>query len=236
MTQITPDKLEIAVQALRQIAVIAEFNTSGPGTVPPCKSDSLNAMQATSLRGSIAMLARDALHLLEDLAAVQERRDRRSADKLPQDMVLVPRVPTAEMERVGGHVNSEWLNDYAPIGEPRYAMPIKSIWSSMLAAAPNKPTDHKSLLDLFALMAGDDTKDELVLRLKPDHNDEGDWQAGFYSVSGTRTPGTNRVFMPLFDPDKGDLSLSHVGATAKEALDNLEGLCNTFKAWNDYGN
>jgi hypothetical protein len=47
--------------ALSQIALIAEWQTSGPITAPRCKSDALTAKQATSLRGSISEIARNAL-------------------------------------------------------------------------------------------------------------------------------------------------------------------------------
>lgn len=49
---------------------------------------------------------------------------------------LVPEKPTDAMLRAGGHANSEWLNDNAPLGERRYAMPMPSVYSAMLAAAP----------------------------------------------------------------------------------------------------
>ena len=50
--------------------------------------------------------------------------------------VLVPREPTEAMQRAGGHVNSEWLNDDAPIGEETtYTAPMRGIWKAMLAAS-----------------------------------------------------------------------------------------------------
>lgn len=52
---------EALINALVQIAVLAEFNTTGPNTVPPCKSPPLNAAKATSLRGEISTIAREAL-------------------------------------------------------------------------------------------------------------------------------------------------------------------------------
>jgi hypothetical protein len=54
----------------------------------------------------------------------------------PLGWKLVPIEPTAEMEKAGGHANSEWLNDDAPLYEQRYAMPMKSVWQAMLAATP----------------------------------------------------------------------------------------------------
>ena len=58
---------------------------------------------------------------------------------IPAGWRLVPEEPTDEMQRRGGHANSEWLNDNAPLGESRYAMPMKSVYAAMLAAAP-QPT------------------------------------------------------------------------------------------------
>ena len=46
-----------------QIIVLVEFGTTGPGTTPPCKSLALSAEQATSLRGRISKLAREALQM-----------------------------------------------------------------------------------------------------------------------------------------------------------------------------
>ena len=57
----------------------------------------------------------------------------------PPGWKLVPVEPTPEMERAGGHVNSEWLNDNAPLGEARYTVPMKQVWAAMLAAA-SEPT------------------------------------------------------------------------------------------------
>lgn len=50
---------------LRQIRVLAEYGTTGPGTNPPCKSHAMSEHEATSLRGSISDLAHEALSLLE---------------------------------------------------------------------------------------------------------------------------------------------------------------------------
>lgn len=40
--------------------------------------------------------------------------------------------PTEAMIDVGQHVNSEWLNDNAPIGERRYRDPAKAVFTSMI--------------------------------------------------------------------------------------------------------
>jgi hypothetical protein len=62
------------------------------------------------------------------------------AVRVPEGFALVPVKLTEEMKKAGGHANSEWLNDNAPIGEVRYAMPMDSVYAAMLAAAPAAPT------------------------------------------------------------------------------------------------
>lgn len=47
-----------ALEALKQITVLAEYGTTGPGK---CKSNALSSAQATSLRLSISNIARAAL-------------------------------------------------------------------------------------------------------------------------------------------------------------------------------
>jgi hypothetical protein len=59
----------------------------------------------------------------------------RAAISTPSGWKLVPIEPTEAMCKAGGHANSEWLNDNAPIGEARYAMPMLSVWRAMLDAA-----------------------------------------------------------------------------------------------------
>lgn len=49
---------------------------------------------------------------------------------------IVPENSTLEMQLAGGHVNSEWLNDNAPVGADRFTLPIKGVFKAMLAAAP----------------------------------------------------------------------------------------------------
>lgn len=49
------------LKALEQIVVLAETNTTGADTNPPCKSEKLTAQQATSLKGAISNIARRAL-------------------------------------------------------------------------------------------------------------------------------------------------------------------------------
>lgn len=60
------ERCEKLREALNQIAVLAEWQTSGPDTSPRCKSDALSASQATSLRGSISEIARAALAAPKD--------------------------------------------------------------------------------------------------------------------------------------------------------------------------
>lgn len=80
--------------------------------------------------------------LREAIAAIAQDRASRGGDAA--DGVWVPREPTEAMKRAGGHVNSEWLNDNAPIGEARYAMPMGGVWQAMLAAVPSVATGEQS--------------------------------------------------------------------------------------------
>jgi len=50
---------------------------------------------------------------------------------------LVPIEATKEMIDTGQHVNSEWLNDSAPLGEGIYRDPAKAVYENMLAKSPN---------------------------------------------------------------------------------------------------
>lgn len=50
--------INILIGALRQVATLAEYGTTGP---PRCKSDYLTAEQATAMRGAISEIARDAI-------------------------------------------------------------------------------------------------------------------------------------------------------------------------------
>lgn len=80
----------------------------------------------------------DALQAERDALAAQ-------ASRALTGWKLVPLVPTQEMLKAGGHANSEWLNDDAPIGELRYTMPMNSVWEAMLAAVsePNVEAANK---------------------------------------------------------------------------------------------
>jgi len=49
--------------------------------------------------------------------------------------VLVPVEPTEAMASKGAHVNSEWLNDNAPIGECRYRRPAVAVYKAMITAS-----------------------------------------------------------------------------------------------------
>lgn len=46
------------------------------------------------------------------------------------------REPDEAMLDKGQHVNSEWLNNNAPLGERRYREPAKAVFLGMLAASP----------------------------------------------------------------------------------------------------
>ncbi len=66
---------------------------------------------------------------------------------VPEGWRLVPVEPTPEMRGAGGHANSEWLNDNAPLGEVHYAMPMQSVWAAMLASSPQPPAQSASAKD-----------------------------------------------------------------------------------------
>lgn len=59
---------------------------------------------------------------------------------VPKGWKLVPIEPTEAMKKAGGYVNSEWLNDNAPIGQGRYESPMPGVYKAMLDAAPEPPT------------------------------------------------------------------------------------------------
>lgn len=85
--------------------------------------------------------------IVEVLRAVADEKE---AQAVPQGWRLVPVELTEAMSKAGGHANSEWLNDSAPIGEERYARPMKSIWADMLSAAPHaaeKDIEMKEFID-----------------------------------------------------------------------------------------
>lgn len=54
--------------------------------------------------------------------------------------MLVPIEPTEKMLLAGGHVNSEWLNDAAPLNEGRYVLPMAGVWKAMVHAGPDVST------------------------------------------------------------------------------------------------
>jgi hypothetical protein len=55
---------------------------------------------------------------------------------VPEGFKLAPLKATPAMAKAGGHVNSEWYNDMAPINESHWAHAAPGIWEAMLAAAP----------------------------------------------------------------------------------------------------
>jgi hypothetical protein len=54
---------------------------------------------------------------------------------VPEGYALVPITPTPAMIEKGEYVNSEWLNDNAPIGQRRYRDPAIAVYKAMLLAA-----------------------------------------------------------------------------------------------------
>jgi len=54
------------------------------------------------------------------------------------EVAVVPCEATEEMADKGEHVNSEWLNDMAPIGQARYRDPAKAVYKAAIKAAPDE--------------------------------------------------------------------------------------------------
>lgn len=80
-----------------------------------------------------------AMHPLTDSTrGALHAADARKKAAAPSGFVLMPLSLTPEMEKAGGHANSEWLNDDAPIGESRYARPMASVYAAFIDAAPAK--------------------------------------------------------------------------------------------------
>lgn len=52
-----------------------------------------------------------------------------------ETLVIAPREPTEKMSDKGEFVNSEWLNDNAPLGQASYRSPAKAVYKSMVQAA-----------------------------------------------------------------------------------------------------
>lgn len=57
-----------------------------------------------------------------------------AAPGVPPGFWLAPDEPSDAMQKAGGHANSEWLNDNAPIGESRYVKPAEGVYKAMRAA------------------------------------------------------------------------------------------------------
>ncbi len=51
-----------------------------------------------------------------------------------EDHVAMPAALSAEMRKAGGKVNSEWLNDNAPIGESRYQTSMDAVYEAFQKA------------------------------------------------------------------------------------------------------
>lgn len=101
-----------------------------------------NAFASVDLDTNIRNFSRRGdIYVTDRIQAMWEGWQKRAAHfaaEPAEGFVLVPREPTEAMLKAGGHANSEWLNDYAPIGESRYARPMESVWKDMLAAAPTR--------------------------------------------------------------------------------------------------
>ena len=56
---------------------------------------------------------------------------------------VVPREPTGSMEITGEFVNSEWLNDNAPIGQAMYKHPAIAVYKAMIKASQEETNETK---------------------------------------------------------------------------------------------
>lgn len=54
------ERMAAVAGLLDQIVVLAEFGTTGPADMPPCRADGMSAPAATALRGAISRLGREA--------------------------------------------------------------------------------------------------------------------------------------------------------------------------------
>lgn len=106
--------------------------TSAQAMSHPAVVETINAL------GQIA----DELRAERD-ALKQANSDLARASIIQEGYQLVPIKPTEAMCNAGGHVNSEWLNDNAPIGERRYVMPMEGVYGAMLAAAAGPTLGEK---------------------------------------------------------------------------------------------
>jgi hypothetical protein len=77
-----------------------------------------------------AVQAAEIARLTAELANVKQ---------IPEGYALAPIEPDKQQINIGTHVNSEWLNDNAPMGESRYKEPAIAVYKKMIAAAPKPP-------------------------------------------------------------------------------------------------
>ncbi len=77
-------------------------------------------------------------YLIDRLRTIEQS----PAVAVPDGWKLVPLEATPDMMIAGGNVNSEWLNDNAPIGVERYVMPMQQAYAAMLSAAPQASAEQ----------------------------------------------------------------------------------------------
>lgn len=87
----------------------------------------------------------DATEIITDLRRQLADRDSARVERSPYPAknpgyMIVPIEPTEAMLKAGGHVNSEWLDDYAPLNEAKYTRPMEGVWKAMVHAGPDVGT------------------------------------------------------------------------------------------------
>lgn len=81
-----------------------------------------------------------AAHSSADMLTALERRDADIRADERAKLLAELREPTPEMVNEGEFINSEWLNDNAPIGQRMYREPAKAVFLGMLAAFERSAT------------------------------------------------------------------------------------------------
>lgn len=82
---------------------------------------------------------------------------------------VVPNEPTEEMLDKGEYVNSEWLNDYAPIGQGSYRDPAKAVYKTMLKTCKKTPENSTCSDDVLKNQGKTNMLDDLYTAM--DHTD-----------------------------------------------------------------
>lgn len=83
---------------------------------------------------------------------------------VPEGFKLMPLRATPEMRAAAGHVNSEFLNDIAPINAERYAWPMPSVYEAFVNAAPE--VEVVAIARVIATGGPHDTVDRVLCELE----------------------------------------------------------------------